>query len=158
MSHWPIVNMVHGVLTPLLALIRRNIGVGAGGEINVEDYLAADGQSLSTMVQTTFAQLQQSSPAIGALYRESKLWESIPSDSTAAQLRARLRDTLHRQRKAAMERIGRPGGIFAPVVRTILTIGAIIWFPIAQPILEIVLQTHITSFSRESWRSRSCSC
>ena len=30
MSHWPIVNMVHGVLTPLLALIRRNIGVMRG--------------------------------------------------------------------------------------------------------------------------------
>jgi hypothetical protein len=149
MSHWPIVNIVHGLLSPLLAIVRRNIGQSAGGEMNVEEYLALQGESLPTMVQTTFAQLQQSNPAISALYRDNKLWESAQSASAAADLQRRLRETLLGQRQAAMERIGRRGSFFGAIFAPLLTIGAILWFPIAQPILEIVLQGSITSFSRE---------
>ncbi|HEX3357215.1 MAG TPA: GTPase domain-containing protein, partial [Tepidisphaeraceae bacterium] len=149
MSHWPIVNILHGLLAPVLAIVRRNIGAGPGNVTNVDDYLSMQGQSLATMVQTTFAQLQQANPTIGALYRENKLWESMPSESAAQDLRMRLNETLDRQREAAMQRIGRRRGIIAPIFRTLLTIGAILWFPIVQPMLEIVLQTHITSFSRE---------
>ena len=50
-----------------------------------------------------------------------------------------------------MDRIGRRNGIIAPLFRWLFTIGAILWFPIAQPILEIALQQNITSFSRELW-------
>jgi GTPase Era involved in 16S rRNA processing len=149
MSHWPIVNMIHGLLSPALAIVRRNIGMSAGGEVNVDSYLAMEGSSLPTMVQTTFAQLQQSNPAISVLYRDNKLWESMASESAAADLQRRLRDTLERQREAALERIGRRAGFIAAIFGSILTIGAILWFPIAQPILEIALQQNITSFSRE---------
>ncbi len=149
MSHWPIVNILHGLLAPVLAVVRRNIGTGTGNVANVDDYLAMQGQTLATMTQTTFAQLQQANPTIGALYPENKLWESMPSESAAQDLRLRLNETLEQQRETAMKRIGRRRGIIAPIFRTLLTIGAILWFPIVQPILEIVLQTHITSFSRE---------
>ena len=149
MSHWPIVNIVHGLLSPLLAIVRRNIAQSASGEMNVDDYLAQQNESLPTMVQTTFAQLQQSNPSISTLYRDNKLWESAQSESAAADLRWRLRETLLRQRQAAMERIGQRGSFFGMLFAPLLTIGAILWFPIIQPILEIALQGSITSFSRE---------
>src|SRR5581483_1433753 len=40
-------------------------------------------------------------------------------------------------------------GFFAAVFGSLLTVGAILWFPIVQPILEIALQQNITGFSRE---------
>jgi hypothetical protein len=132
----------------VLAIVRRNIGASAG-EVNLDDYLSPEGVSLPTMVQTTFAQIQQSNPAISALYRESKWWESIGAESAAHDLRRRLRETLARQREAAMQRIGRRGGLIAPVFRWLLTIGAILWFPLAQPLLEIALQQNTFAVSRE---------
>jgi GTPase Era involved in 16S rRNA processing len=147
MKHWPIVNMLHGLLSPFFALVRRNIGISGGADVNIDEYLA--NAKLATMVQTTFAQLQQSNPTLGTLYSDNKLWESIASESAAADLKRRLRDTLSRQREAATERIGRRAGFIAGVFGVILTIGAIVWFPIAQPVLEVMLQQNITGFSRE---------
>ena len=102
MAHWPIVSIVHGLLSPLLMVIRRNLGASAGGDVNVDDYPGGEGSSLATMVQTTFAQLQQSNPTISALYAQNKLWESAASEFAAADLRRRLAETLARQREAAM--------------------------------------------------------
>jgi hypothetical protein len=148
MSFWPIVSIFHGLLTPLLAMVRRNVGMGSS-DVNVNDYLTVEGESLPTMIQTTFAQLQQSNPAISTLYRDNKLWESIASESAAHDLQRRLNETLRRQREAAMERLGRREGWIMPFFRVMLTVGAILWFPIVQPILEILLQGSALSFSPE---------
>jgi hypothetical protein len=132
-----------------LMVIRRNLGASPTGDVNIDEFLKLEGSSLPTMVQTTFAQLQQSNPSISVLYAQNKLWESATSDFAAADLRRRMQETLLRQREAALERIGRRTGFFTAIFAPLLTIGAILWFPIVQPILEIALQQHIMSFSRE---------
>jgi GTP-binding protein EngB required for normal cell division len=150
MSHWPIVSIIHGLLTPLLAIIRRNLGRSAnsGDEVRLNEYLSSSGESLSTKVQTTFALLQQTDPNISVLFRDNRLWESMSADHAAADLEQRLTDTSRRQRETAMERLGRRRGIFMPLIRFLLTIGALLWFPLIQPILETILQPDMTHFSR----------
>src|SRR6185436_13985316 len=69
--------------------------------------------------------------------------------AAAEDLKRRMSETLVRQREAALDRIGRRRGIIAPLFRVLLTVGAVLWFPIVQPLLEIALQQHITSFTRE---------
>ncbi|HEY8749998.1 MAG TPA: hypothetical protein VIM11_18585, partial [Tepidisphaeraceae bacterium] len=72
------------------------------------------------------------------LYAHYKLWEQMPADMAAAELRRTLGETVERQRDAARADLVRGDWVGAPV-RWLLTIGAIIWFPFAQPILEKVL-------------------
>src|SRR5262249_22226672 len=35
MKHWPIVNILHGLVSPIFMMVRRNIGISAGGDVNV---------------------------------------------------------------------------------------------------------------------------
>jgi hypothetical protein len=141
MSRWPIVNVVHTVLLPVTSLLRQNVGAGSGAAVaNVDTYLAASGQTLAAMTQTTFAQLQQSQPSAGALYCDNKLWEDIPAELAATNLRRRVASTIDRQRAALVERIAGRRGIISPIVRFLLTIGAALWFPIIQPLLAIVAE------------------
>src|SRR5205814_431516 len=56
MKHWPIVNVLHGLVAPIFMMVRWNIGLSAGGDVNIDDYLTVEGAPLPTMVQTTFAQ------------------------------------------------------------------------------------------------------
>jgi hypothetical protein len=143
-ARWPIVNLIHTVLTPVLAIVRRNVGATRtaslpDAEALVEAHLQLRGKPLSSLVGSTFAQLQQSNPAISELYRDRKLWEDMTADVIAAQLRETLTDTVARQRDAVRVRLLGKGGfvsaIFAPI-RWLLTIGALLWFPFLQPITE----------------------
>ncbi len=110
MSHWPIVSIIHGLLTPLLAIIRRNLHSRtptAGDDIRLNEYFTVGDDALSTKVQTTFALLQQTDPTISTLYRDNHLWETMSSDTTAADLEHRLHRHLRRQRaKTALEKLG----------------------------------------------------
>jgi GTPase Era involved in 16S rRNA processing len=147
MRHWPIVNVLHGLVSPIFAMVRRNIGLSTTGDVKIDDYLTLEGASLATMVQTTFAQLQQSNPTISALYAENKLWESMSAEGAASDLRRRLNDALHRQREAALSRIGKRRGIFTALFAIVITIGAVVWFPFAQPVLETMLAGDTFTFS-----------
>ncbi len=93
---------------------------------------------LGQMVQTTFALLQQSYPQVSELYRDRKLWESVTATESAGELRSQLIATVDRQRAAACAGMER-GGPWA-ILRGLLTIGALIWFPILQPLLESMIQ------------------
>jgi GTPase Era involved in 16S rRNA processing len=142
-ARWPIVNLVHTVLTPVLAVVRRNVGATRttslpDAEALVDAHLTIGGTPLGAIVASTFAQLQQSQPAVSELYRHRRLWEDMPADIAARQLRTTLSDTIARQRDAIRRRL--TGGralstLFAPV-RWLLTIGAVLWFPFVQPIVE----------------------
>ncbi|HSV12638.1 MAG TPA: hypothetical protein VLI90_00150 [Tepidisphaeraceae bacterium] len=143
-ARWPIVNLIQTVLTPVLAIVRRNVGATRtaslpDAEALVEAHLQLRGKPLAALVGSTFAQLQQSNPSISELYRARKLWDAMTADATAAQLRAGLTDTVARQRDAVRQRLLGKGGlmsaIFAPI-RWLLTIGALLWFPFLQPITE----------------------
>jgi len=134
-SRWPIVNVVDNLLAPLTLLVRQN--VSAVAKVDLDAYLSTP---LHTLVQTSFAQLQQTQPAAGALYRDNKLWENLPAESAADDLRRRVATTLDRQRKALVARIAGRRGIISPLLRFLLTIGAALWFPIIQPLLAIVAE------------------
>jgi GTPase Era involved in 16S rRNA processing len=137
MARWPIVNVVHAAVLPLTALLRRNLGA-AGDAVNVDAHLPLQSQTLAGLVQTTFAQLQQSNPSAGALYRDRKLWEEMSATLAADELRQRYSATFSRQRAALVQRIAGRSGLIAPIFRFLLTIGAALWFPIIQPLLAIV--------------------
>ena len=141
---WPVVNIVHSLISPLFAVVRQAVGSTAvapfaSTDAIVDAYLQPDGVPVSSSVQTTFAQLQQSHPILASLYRQRKLWESMSADRAAADLRRTLVGVLDKQRAALRSRFG-ADGLFTALGRFILTVGALLWFPLVQPLLEAVLQ------------------
>ena len=146
-ARWPLVNLVNTLFTPLMSVWRANVSPAGslrlqGSDALVETYLQQDGRPVSALVQSTFAQLRQSQPAVAELYRDNRLWEDMPAEMAAADLRRRLAATVERQRDAARARLAGSRGLLAPI-RWLLTIGALLWFPIVQPILHIVLTTDV---------------
>lgn len=148
-ARWPLVNLVHTLLSPLLGVWRANVGAAnrgvatglRGAEALVEAYLDERERRTASLVQSTFAQVRQSQPALAELYRENRLWEDMPADLAAANLRRRLVETVERQRAFARERLaGRGGSAVAPFFRWLLTVGALLWFPFIQPVLAPFLQ------------------
>ncbi len=140
-ARWPLVNLVHTLLAPLLAVWRSNVGPAGrtglrGSDALVDAYLEGDGRPLSGRIQSAFAQLRQAHPAAAELYRNNHLWEDMPAEAAAAELRRTLAATVDRQRAAARDALAGRGGVIAPLFRWLLTIGALLWFPIVQPILS----------------------
>ena len=127
--------MIHTLLLPVTSIWRYNVGAGPSAEALVASKTDDAGRSLSSSVQATFALLQQTHPAIGPLYRRAKLWDEMPADGAAAELRQSLVAGLEGQRAAAIGKLAKRGFLM-PVIRWLLTIGAILWFPIVQPVLE----------------------
>ena len=87
----PIVNVINSILGPVMLLVRKNLSASsavASGDASIDTYLARDGQTLGGLVQTTFAQLQQSNPAAAMLYRDHKLWEDMGADALLAAVRS----------------------------------------------------------------------
>jgi hypothetical protein len=157
-AKWPIVNVIHVLLGPLVSLARRRLPIAqqnalAGAEEMVGNYLASlptsrgetvevgAGRSAAAVVQSTFAYLQQSNPMVGRLYANWKLWEPMAAQAAEAELRRRLSVTVERQRTRLREQFG-SGGPIGALVRIILTIGALLWFPIVQPVAEAMLAGH----------------
>jgi hypothetical protein len=144
-ARWPFVGIVQGLMTPLTAMFRRRLAIDQqrsleGPETLVEQYLRPDGRDLSQGIQTTFAQLQQAQPMVSGLFRARKLWESRAADLAAIDLHRNLAETLVRQRAVIAKRVCGRSGSVGGAVRWSLTIGALIWFAILQPILHAALQ------------------
>jgi hypothetical protein len=148
-ARWPLVNLVHTLLSPLLAVWRSNAGAAGtrGAESMVEAYLNGcdPAGGLSRLVQSTFAQLRQSQPTIATLYRHNRLWEDMPAELAAGELRRALATTVERQRAVALEKLSGRTGVVAPLLRWLLTVGALLWFPFVQPVLAGMLSV------RERW-------
>jgi hypothetical protein len=146
-GRWPIVNLIQTILTPVLAIVRRNVGATRtaslpDAEALVDAHLQPGGKPLAALIGATFAQLQQSQPTISKLYRDRKLWEDMTADAASVQLRTALADTVARQRDAVRERLLGKGGLISALVapiRWLLTIGALLWFPFVQPVTEKLL-------------------
>jgi hypothetical protein len=149
LSRWPIVNSIDLLLSPLLALVQKNLSDSPSGSTDPDAYL---GESLATKVQTTFAQLHQLHPRLGELYQNQKLWESMHAETASAELRRRFADAIETEKQTILDRTsGRFALLFAPL-RWLLTVGAILWFPIVQPILSVVLQQETWQMSRQTMR------
>jgi hypothetical protein len=140
-ARWPILNVLHTLALPLTSLWRRNMGAAGGGataESLIDGYATIGGRSLNATVMATFALLQQTHPMIGTMYARQRLWEEIPASAAADELRGTLAGVLRRQRAAATARFGRSNPLMT-LMRWLLTVGAVLWFPIVQPVLERVL-------------------
>ncbi len=150
LSRWPIVNAIDSLFSPVLALLQKNLTASASGSANPDAYLG--GGTVSSLVQTTFAQLQQLHPQAGELYTDRKLWESMHADAAAADLHRRFSAVVERQRAAIMQRAaGRFSFLFAPL-RWLATIGAVLWFLVVQPLLSIMLQQNTWQITRQTLR------
>jgi len=132
------VGAINTLAAPVMAFIKKSIS-SAGHMTPIDAVLQADSTPLSHRISTTFAHLMQTNPMVTATYAHNKLWEEPAALAAAAALRNRLRTTATAQSNAILKQAGGRTGLFAPIVRVLLTIGAIIWFPIAQPIAAAAL-------------------
>lgn len=140
LSRWPVVNVLDAVLAPVLSLVKSNLSSAppAAG-VSIDAYLPDGGRAVASLVQGTFAQLYRINPQIASLYQDRRLWDDLPADAAAAGLGARLSATVDAQRNAVVERAAGKYGIIRPLIRWLLTIGAILWFPFVQPVLQVLL-------------------
>jgi GTPase Era involved in 16S rRNA processing len=141
-ARWPVVNILQAALSPLMVIVRENTAAGSGfggPEALVDGHLSDLKPDVAARIQSAFAQLHQTNAIVGDLYGRRKLWESMDGQAAAGALRAQMIETVHRQRQAVLEKLSGAEGCLSPIVRIGLTIGAILWFPIVQPILQIVL-------------------
>lgn len=149
-ARWPIVNVFHAFFATIGAFLRRNAEpvarplLSRSAESLVDQHLASlsiptQGKTLPDTIQTTFALLQQSHPAMSELYADRKLWEPMPAAAAAGELREALIATVDRQRGEACARLDRHGGPLAGAARFLLTIGALLWFPFIHPVVRALL-------------------
>lgn len=144
-ARWPLVNLVHTLLAPVLsaavALVRGGTARAMGSSEGLVDaHLSIDGQPLHHVVQGTFAHLHQTSPAIATIYAHRKPWEDRGAERAAIELRNAAIETIERQRAEVVERLGASRSPIAALFRWTLTIGALLWFPFVQPLFEAALQ------------------
>jgi len=143
-SRWPIVNMLHSLLWPLRVVVGSNMGgtPAFGGTAGlVEAHLPTGNTSIARLTQSVFAQLNQSNPAIASLYEHRKLWDAMEADLAERRLHRELTETIERQRQALLLRLSGRHGLIAPLFRMLLTVGALVWFPVLQPVLKAVLES-----------------
>jgi hypothetical protein len=141
LSYWPIVNVIDAVLGPVVAAFRGR----AASPVSTPE----GGSDTARRVRGVFADLAQRDPQILSLYANTKLWEHDASERVAATLDAQLTDAIDAHRKTILETAGRPN-ILLRVIAPFLTLGAALWFPIVQPVLELYLSGTVTEFSRAS--------
>jgi hypothetical protein len=137
LSRWPLVNVIQTAILPLMAVVQKNVGNGQTSQ-----------QLQAPALQGAFALLHQSHPTVAQLYAPRRLWEDLPACEAEADLQQRLAETIDRQRAAALDQIAPQSFLFAPF-RWLLTLGALIWFPIAQPILQAMLAPTWTGLTRD---------
>ena len=145
LSYWPIVNVIDGVLGPVVSAFR-----GRGAALTAVSGASTGADDAARRVRGAFADLAQRDPQVLSFYAHNKLWENDPADRAAGALDAQLEAAIDQHRRTLLENAGRPAWpvrLLAPLV----TLGAALWFPVVQPVLELVLADKITEFSRQSF-------
>lgn len=143
-KRWPIVNVLHQILGPMLSLLRYRLPLPqqrglAGMDALIASYLDAEEGPVSRMLQATFAQLHQTYPALGRLYRENRWWNREAAEQAVGELRRQLTDTLESRRSMLHQQYTASVGIIGTAARWLITWGALLWFPFIQPVLEAYL-------------------
>lgn len=138
-ARWPIVNVIHVLLGPAVQFLRRRLALDVqrglqGAEQLVEQHLRA--VHPADAVQSAFAALQQSSPLLGRLYQSHKLWEAMDAQRVETDLRTSLASTLERQRQVVTQRIAERRAPLGGLGRWLLTVGALLWFPLIKNQLQ----------------------
>ena len=155
-GRWPVVNVLHVLVGPVLTMLRLRLPVEQQRGLRRADDLVAthllevgradSGRSVAGLLQATFAFLQQSSPLVSRVYSGRKLWEPAEAEHAEADLKRRLAATIERQRSVIRTRLS-SGGAIGAIVRIVFTIGALLWFPFAQPILQAWMEPGHGSFA-----------
>ena len=147
---WPLVGWLHKVFYAIGMLFGRNLQRRTQGlEVETGPSLVdahlrdlPDGQPLESLLQTTFARLQQTHPAVSELFGQCKLWEAMPAGQAAAALRNALGQAIDRQRKSAGEKLAPRHTLLMFLWRSLLTVGALAWFLFFQPLLLLLCEPH----------------
>jgi len=137
-GYWPIVSAIDAALGPALAVFRARTEPWAGQSIG--------GRQVAQHVRGVFADLSQRQPRLVELYSQNKLWEADVAQRAAGVLEDRLEIAAESHRAALLKRAARPSFV-TRIAAYVLTVGAALWFPIVQPVLEIVLQQDIRQFT-----------
>jgi len=144
---WPILNALHGLIAPIAGMARTRLPRETlpGSELDTPGAevagrnLRVEGRPAAELIQSVFARLRQAHPALGEIYTDRKPWDEAAAREMAAALRQSLGAALESQRGMLRGQVRNPGGLFQALGRGVLTIGAAIWFPFAQPLLESYL-------------------
>jgi GTPase Era involved in 16S rRNA processing len=145
LSRWPVVNVIQTVLSPIASLVSQNLSAIGPRSHDISAYVD---EPLVPLIAGTFATLQQTQPAAAMMYRENKLWEPMHAEAAVRALDRRSAAILEKQRQTLLDRVAGDAW-FGGVFRFLLTVGAILWFPIIQPITEALLQGSVLSSTRD---------
>ena len=133
---WPVVNLLDVAAAPLIALVRKNLAPAGQPAATPDARLAEAGRPVSARIRGVFAELHATHDRVGELYAGRRLWEQVEADAAAGALRRDLAAALARHRRAAGTLPRRP---WLGPWRWLLTLGVIVWFPILQPIAQVLL-------------------
>ncbi len=144
-DRWPILRLLNLVLSPAVTMAEtliRGRGAGAALQEDRAEQIEPIVRPLATELQGAMAHLRQAQPAVAPLYEQDKLWETMNADLAIGRLRNRLAGTVQQQRTQATKLLA--VSLFPTAVeRWLLTVGAAMWFPILQPILDLLLNASI---------------
>jgi len=132
-ARWPLLGAIDLLVSPIFAIVRHNLGPS----------------SPDSVVKLALNELKPDLEArITMLHARTHADQSHRFSISADELSPRLVNALERHNDAIINRVSRGhGALFAPL-RWLLTIGAAIWFPLAQPIAEATLQLSRLAFDR----------
>jgi hypothetical protein len=131
LSHWPIVNVIDATLGPVVSMIRAG-GASAPGVVTLS------GRGLTDHIKGVFSDLSQRSSMMLSLYAHQKLWEADAASRAASTLERQTDRAIDAHRATLLRSLAKPSWL-TRLIAPFLTIGVVLWFPIVQPILEIVL-------------------
>ncbi len=140
LSRWPIIGALNAVLAPVLTFVQRNVSpLGSGGRTSIDSHLGESDRGLARLVQGCFAELRATQPVVAPLYHNRKLWEDAPSDLALVDLSDRLARAIQSQQQTVWQLVAGKRTSWLWPMRWLLTVGALLWFPILQPMLEATL-------------------
>ncbi len=151
-ARWPIVNVIDVLLAPITSMFRRNVLGLTSTRQSVRAIVKELTPPLDANLRTVFADVRRRDPSVVDAYGASAPWNDRESELAVEELTTKLADAMEQRKTYAVDTAGNGhGGATAPV-RWLLTLGAAVWFPIVQPVLEIVLNPNSTwtGFTRET--------
>jgi hypothetical protein len=143
-ARWPIVNVMDVLLAPITSVFRRNLLGLTSTKQSVRAIVAELTPPLEANLRAVFADVRRRDPSIVDTYGDSAPWNDRESELAVESLTGRLAGAMEKRKAYVVDTAGAGhGGATAPI-RWLLTLGAAVWFPIVQPVLEIVLNPNST--------------
>lgn len=151
-GRWPIVNVIDVLLAPITSVFRRNVLGLTSTKQSVRAIVKDLTPPLDASLRAVFADVRRRDPTVAEAYGDAAPWNDRESELAVEDLTTRLADAMESRKAYAVAKAGAGHGKSTAPVRWLLTLGAAVWFPIVQPVLEIVLNPHstITGLTRET--------